>query len=148
MEDKHVIATFHGAELFGVFDGHGGKDVAIYVSDNLPQALLPKFLTKERGESADDTELERTVNGVYRELDRTMCQNGFEAGSCALVSIFDAVKKEIFVINLGDSRALLFTDECQQLLQTLEKSPADEEEKARIENAEHMVKIIKNVVFD
>jgi serine/threonine protein phosphatase PrpC len=97
-------------------------------------------LTKERSES-DDKELERTVNAVYRQLDRTMCENGFEAGSCALVSIFDAVKKEIFVINLGDSRALLFTDECQQLLQTREKSPADQEEKERITNAEHMVKI-------
>ena len=40
MEDAHVAATItlpskKTGALFGVFDGHGGKLVAKYVSDNI-----------------------------------------------------------------------------------------------------------------
>jgi hypothetical protein len=41
MEDKHVVATFHGLELVGVFDGHGGKDVKFEESCNKLTFRLP-----------------------------------------------------------------------------------------------------------
>ena len=138
MEDRHTVATYENLEFFGIFDGHGGEDVADFVSNELAKHLLPVFAAREK-KGSTIAELGQTVRQVYRDLDKSMFEQKFEAGSCALVAIFDRVSLDMFVINLGDSRAFLFTEECRQLLETFEKSPADPDERQRIENSEHVV---------
>ena len=42
MEDAHIglFDILPGVHLFGVFDGHGGPEVARYVESHLPNKLL------------------------------------------------------------------------------------------------------------
>ena len=41
MEDAHlaIFDIIPGVDLFGIFDGHGGPEVAQYVSNYLPNML-------------------------------------------------------------------------------------------------------------
>ncbi len=42
MEDAHIglLDILEGVHLFGVFDGHGGPEVAKFVESHLPNKLL------------------------------------------------------------------------------------------------------------
>ena len=42
MEDAHlsIMNLLPGVHLFGVFDGHGGPEVAKYAADHLPKLLV------------------------------------------------------------------------------------------------------------
>ncbi len=48
MEDAHLLdLDFEpGMHLFGVFDGHGGKEVAMYVAENMVQTFKSSFPKK------------------------------------------------------------------------------------------------------
>lgn len=50
MEDSHITNTNlgNGLSLFGVFDGHGGQEVALYVKKHYCKILsnLPSFKSK------------------------------------------------------------------------------------------------------
>jgi len=50
MEDAHIAKLdFDGVKhLFGVFDGHGGKEVAMWVEDNLTSILMNEKKYKEK----------------------------------------------------------------------------------------------------
>ena len=39
MEDSHIIDINDSSGLFGVFDGHGGKEVALYVERHFAKSL-------------------------------------------------------------------------------------------------------------
>lgn len=45
MEDSHIIHCEDDLIVFGVFDGHGGREVAKYCSENFVTVLksLPSF---------------------------------------------------------------------------------------------------------
>ena len=58
MEDAHIISSIELPSnetglLAGVFDGHGGKDVAIFVKENLERLLvnLPEFHNEKYDEA-------------------------------------------------------------------------------------------------
>lgn len=42
MEDSHIAHTDldNGCSLFGVFDGHGGQEVALFVKERFKQELI------------------------------------------------------------------------------------------------------------
>jgi len=42
MEDSHIAHTDmeNGVSLFGVFDGHGGQEVALWVKENFKKELV------------------------------------------------------------------------------------------------------------
>ena len=41
MEDAHVVESLdHATIMFGVFDGHGGKEVALYLAKHLPSRVI------------------------------------------------------------------------------------------------------------
>jgi serine/threonine protein phosphatase PrpC len=50
-EDSHIadLKLPNGEAIFGVFDGHGGKEVAIYVEKNFVSTLitLPEYKNKD-----------------------------------------------------------------------------------------------------
>ena len=64
MEDAHLsILDFNDdTHLFGVFDGHGGKEVAIYVSEKLPSLLKSSKLMSSG-------KYEEALQKAYIEID-------------------------------------------------------------------------------
>jgi len=96
MEDAHVCISdmaknfgYKAADdevisFYGVFDGHGGKDAAHYVRDNLPRIIV---------EDADfPLELEKVVKRSFVETDSKFAETfshhkGLSSGTTALTAM-------------------------------------------------------------
>ncbi|CAO2183802.1 unnamed protein product, partial [Urochloa humidicola] len=85
-----------------VFDGHGGKDAAHYVRDNLPRVIV---------EDADcPLELEKVVKSSFVQTDsrfaETFCHHkGLSSGTTALTEM--VFGRSLLVANAGNCRAVL-----------------------------------------
>ncbi|KAL5698452.1 protein-serine/threonine phosphatase [Ranunculus cassubicifolius] len=114
MEDTHVCITdlakrfgsdvFDGEAIsfFGVFDGHGGKDAAQFVRDNLPRVIV---------EDAEfPLKLEKVVTRSFVKTDaayakRCSLQSALSSGTTALTAMIFG--RSLLVANAGDCRAVL-----------------------------------------
>jgi len=150
MEDAH-IAKFNidtDTHIFGVFDGHGGHEVAKFVTNHFTEELLKNAAYKsgDYGKALSETflrmdELLRTSEG-RRELAGIQSGNGRGgsdnaeadsfAGCTSVVSLM--VKDKLYVANSGDSRCILATKGDVVAL-TEDHKPDNKEEKDRIEKA-------------
>ena len=145
-EDQHVTLInldgsnheLNNINLFGVFDGHGGKKVSRYLKNNLPNFFLTKFKNNifQKNES-----FTKYTNKVYDLLQTDLKEKHPRAveycGSTACIGIhtFDKNDKDIlWIVNVGDSRAVLCkkNGEAQQL--SVDHKPNLPEEKKRIES--------------
>lgn len=127
MEDAHLTAlqVEGGGALFGVFDGHGGKEVAIFAARHLGRLLVQneRYLQGDYDTAlketflAVDTEL-RTVEGakevfrIQRDLPDSSVVDGNVAREAVAIAgctaVVALVKDSIlYVANAGDSRAVL-----------------------------------------
>jgi serine/threonine protein phosphatase PrpC len=110
MEDTYQIMHFtvgnKKGTFYGVFDGHGGKDVSFQLV-NGKEGLFPYLiaaLKKYGGKNSIQEVLKRT----YLEYDLKLYEKKFKAGSTAAVVLY--YDDKLYTINLGDSRALVFID--------------------------------------
>ncbi len=121
-EDRHVTREDKGWKIAAVFDGHGGWQVAEYVSTDLVPTVLENLGNiKETDEIKIDESIFKSFNFVENNIisaARPSFKLGFgevaKVGSCALV----ALKKSdrLVVANLGDCRAILGTHVPEQKL--------------------------------
>eukprot|EP01017_Pseudomicrothorax_dubius_P048905 TRINITY_DN9000_c0_g1_i3.p1 TRINITY_DN9000_c0_g1~~TRINITY_DN9000_c0_g1_i3.p1 ORF type:complete len:309 (-),score=72.80 TRINITY_DN9000_c0_g1_i3:86-1012(-) len=123
MEDAHIAVCdlASNIHIFGVFDGHGGKEVAVFVERHFIEELLKtedfKFGRYEAAlrrtflrmdELLDTPEGKRETKIIRREEGKD--EFGGDdldsfAGCTAIVVLI--VGRELFVANAGDSRAVL-----------------------------------------
>lgn len=117
--------------FFGVFDGHGGADAANYVRLNLFNNVLnnPNF-TSNPGKAVDE---------AYAETDRRYLedQGASRDDGCTAVTAL-IIGRNLFVANVGDSRAVLCQDG-KALQLTEDHKPNNTGEKERIESLGGMV---------
>lgn len=114
MEDSHIhhLDIVPGVHCFGVFDGHGGKEVALYVQKHFQEVLKKSaaFTARNWGQALEDTffgldELMRAdkkgVNAMIGESEDNYSMAGCTA-TCIIIS-----EDEIVCANAGDSRTVL-----------------------------------------
>jgi len=113
-EDAHVSIinldsknpAINNVNLYGVFDGHGGKEVSKFVKD-----YLPKFFVDKRIEYPIS---KKYVVTVYDHIQKTLHNHSFAyySGSTGLIVINFKYNNEnyINVINNGDSRCVICRD--------------------------------------
>ena len=96
--------------LYGVFDGHGGRDCAAHVAKYLPIRILSKL--KETSCSAAEI-----VYRAFLEVDMEWIQlavidsgNLKDAGSTATLLLWDFQRNIAVLANVGDTRAVLCRD--------------------------------------
>jgi len=145
-EDQHIhVLNLEGSNkemnninFFGVFDGHGGKKVSHYLRNNLPNFFLNKF---DKNIYAKNNSFTKYTNQVYDFLQNNLKEKHPRAveycGSTACIGIQtkDDKDKNIFwVINVGDSRAVLCNKEGKGLQLSVDHKPNLPEEKKRIES--------------
>ena len=127
MEDAHLtdLRVEGGAQVFGVFDGHGGKEVAIFAARHFVSLLTQNSKYREGNYDTAlketflsvDTQL-RTVEGakevfrIQRDLpdsapvDTNIARDAVATAGCtAVVALITA--GTLYVANAGDSRAVL-----------------------------------------
>jgi len=88
-------------DFFGVYDGHGGAQVAEACRER-----LYRIVAEEVGKDGE-FEWERVMEGCFDKMDREVAGDAAvrTVGSTAVVAV--VVKEAIVVANCGDSRAVL-----------------------------------------
>lgn len=116
MEDCYLcldIPMVPNHALLGIFDGHAGKETALFVMENL-LSFLESNLSWTAYIATDDKEayphlLGRALKEVFIELDIAMMNSGgivYRRSGCALV-VCVVTPNHIICANAGDCRAVL-----------------------------------------
>lgn len=109
LEDQSQIESGPFGTFVGVYDGHGGPQVARYVSDHL-FTHFQAISAADRGVVNTETirraflETENGYTALVSEMWNTQ-PNLATVGSCCLVGVIH--QRTLFVANLGDSRIVL-----------------------------------------
>jgi len=86
MEDAHVIdLNFDkkGTALFGVFDGHGGKEVALFAHHHIVRVLRDKVIPPSEERGHDDSALMTTL---FEEMASRGGRGRWGEGSVAVIT--------------------------------------------------------------
>ncbi|KAJ6803115.1 putative protein phosphatase 2C 53 [Iris pallida] len=139
------------AHFFGVYDGHGGAQVADYCRDRIHSALVEELQRARADGSGEQKQWERAFVECFRQVDdevggkarRTAGGGGDDGssvlsdpvapetvGSTAVVAV--VCSSHIIVANCGDSRAVLCRGK-QPVALSVDHKPNREDEYARIE---------------
>jgi len=120
MEDEHLICASlreqcpglskeRNFALFGIFDGHGGKQVAGFIKTYLAVELGNAFAAEEPkdGSALTDKNLKRAVEATFQRLDSRIATEltGCYDGCTASIVLVNA--DTVLCLNLGDSMAYL-----------------------------------------
>lgn len=143
-EDQHeIIINMNGSDpdikklnIFGVFDGHGGKDVAKYLKSHIPQFFIRKHMNYDINRKDKFKKyIEKVYDHVQNSLERKYKNSSYAIGSTALMSIFYKKDNKInyFVINVGDCRAVKCNKDSIAIPLSKDHKPHLNDEKKRIE---------------
>lgn len=88
--------------IFGVFDGHGGKEVAEYAKSNFIQVLLEQDEFKKHN-------YDRALTDAFMKLDENLKSEDFSTDTGSTACVVLITKNKIFCANAGDSRAVLYS---------------------------------------
>ncbi|XP_055543005.1 protein phosphatase 1F-like [Wyeomyia smithii] len=138
MEDRHIcISDFNGmfnkndsepTSFYGVFDGHGGQDAAVYTAAHLCYNIAKslKYPTNITGAIKDAF---KTTDDAFIGKSE---KHELSSGTTAIVCIYRAIEKRLHVGWVGDSQALLVCEGkvCQIVAPHV---PSVESERDRVE---------------
>ena len=123
------------SNFFAIYDGHNGEKISKYLKENFHNILYKN----EKLYSQTDEVLYNTFEKVENNL---MNENNENCGSSALILL--NIDKNIFVANLGDSRAIISIDNCYEVSQlSKEHILSNKSEKDRIESFKGKIKEIE-----
>jgi protein phosphatase 2C family protein 2/3 len=126
-EDCHVISDNGVNFYWGVYDGHGGKDVSAYVSNT----LAPKLLMKKSINGYTNTHILQTHDYVQSTLSDNKNVECMHTGSTSLSMIITGDKLQI--ANVGDCRAVLCDGDGVAQVLRMDHKPEWGPEQKRIE---------------
>jgi serine/threonine protein phosphatase PrpC len=143
MEDTYQIMHFEiqaggtgskkNGTFYGVFDGHGGKDVS-YECVHMTRGIFPFLIEKIKKHGVRN--IPQLIKAAFLEYDKILFKRDLNAGSTAVVVLlFDG---KMFLINLGDSRGMIFTKD-ELIAVSDDHKPQKPRERSRIYKAGHFV---------
>ena len=151
-EDSFILHEIHDAKdrsvlLAGVMDGHGGTSASRIVSDSLPFEFSEKLVVKDRSRSICDALKISwdTICETYQQqcVEEEECiaeydpmegilqadtgsENLTAGTTCSLLAL-DETSSELTLLNCGDSRSLVISEEGKVKFATLDHTPQSEE---------------------
>ncbi|EGR30121.1 protein phosphatase 2c, putative [Ichthyophthirius multifiliis] len=132
MEDAHFFKEINSNEfIFGILDGHNGQQITQYVVENLPQILTEKLI---KNPNKDISEI---LIKVFEEMSQLIYENipeqAQETGTTCTVCVLrnENNQKVLYSANLGDSKAILYTND-QSFQLTIDHRASKDEEIQRI----------------
>lgn len=98
-------------DLFAIYDGHGGKDVALFCEAMIWYDIETKIheLYKKRFDFTENSIKELITGSIKRTNEFTLSEPipYRSQGSTAVIAVLNKADKKLYVANLGDSRAIL-----------------------------------------
>ncbi len=103
MEDAHFLKKIEQGLITGIFDGHGGKDIANY-ANRMFMEKFPEILLKNK----DDVHQAfiQTINEIQEEIFKN--PDWYSQGSTAVICFINKHTHEIYTATLGDSEANIY----------------------------------------
>lgn len=139
MEDAHDvrICEDESVAVFGVFDGHGGKEIADILRDELVGTIfrtLSKQLRQDKRLTPLGTLL-RQIKDCFFQIDAKLPEEtAANCGSTAIITVIIA-NRYIIAANTGDSRAILSLKGGHSKNMSFDHKPSNMGERVRIENS-------------
>ena len=138
MEDFHYIKALlfkkNSCSYFGLFDGHSGKEVGMYLMENLHKILHQKI----KEENINNEILKQIVINSFEQIDKEINLKNFrnETGSTGTILLLykdptSPSNKSFLCANVGDSKAYLITKK-EMILLTKDHKCCDANEVKRI----------------
>ena len=143
-EDQHEVFInlnnsndeYKQVNFFGVFDGHGGKDVSKYLKETLPTYFTTKYIKNNISNQGKFKKyIEKVFNHIQIKLEKRFKNFSYNIGSTALITIFYKNNNKInyYVANTGDCRAVICNNSNIGIQLTKDHKPHLFDEKTRIE---------------
>lgn len=116
--------------LYGIYDGHGGKFVSKFISKNLPQY----FIKKETSYPLTNKYIINSFKNIQNTLkNKHIDEADFAGSTCILVCDYKFQgKRHLDIMNLGDSRCVISKKNIAQVI-TKDHKPNWPDEKKRIQ---------------
>ena len=135
MEDAHITFEVKGdknnAIVFGVFDGHGGKEVALFCKENFQKIL-------EGQESLKKNEYKEALRKTFFEMDELVKKEDYAEMTGTTACVILITNEKIYCANAGDSRAVLCSND-KAIALSDDHKPHNSQEQDRIEKSDHFV---------
>jgi len=146
-EDQHIsvlnldnkIKGLSSINFIGVYDGHGGKLVSKYIKENLP----PYFLSKSRKKyfTKNSNDAKKFFYGIFSQIqNKLQLDHPIAAKRCGTTALNGIIYKNretnskyLWLLNVGDSRAVLLNHKNSTIQLTEDHKPNKKSEKTRIE---------------
>jgi serine/threonine protein phosphatase PrpC len=138
MEDVHrIIPLFdgdHNTSFFGVYDGHGGRGIVDFLETRLEENIAAEL------RETDDAGIGERIRRAYLATDvESKAAQLITSGATAVTCLLRREggqdgKLMLYSTNVGDSRAVLFT-EGKALRLTHDHKAEDKQEQQRVEKA-------------
>ncbi|WPK23118.1 hypothetical protein PUMCH_000343 [Australozyma saopauloensis] len=138
MEDAHDVRISEDESLavFGVFDGHGGKDVAELLRKRLVASVFKELnILVRANKNVELATLTKTIKNCFFAVDSGLPEPAASnCGSTAIVTTIVA-NKYVIVSNTGDSRSILSMKGGLPKNLSFDHKPSNMGERVRIENS-------------
>ena len=129
-EDRSTLALLNGnIQMYAIYDGHGGKCVADYLKTNLASKLAYRLLNVDFN---NQQLVKEVINKAYIDIDRKMYDLHLTSGSTANVVL--RKDNRLYIINIADSRAIIYNSDNQLLLETVDHDGDNLNERTRVES--------------
>jgi serine/threonine protein phosphatase PrpC len=114
MEDAHFYVEKEDFILTGVFDGHGGSEVANFANENFPKLFL-KYLDSDRSNvyyafEAAIYELQQIISSQMLAWEKEHEGSVFSCGSTLAITYVDKINHDVITATLADSEANIYRD--------------------------------------
>ncbi|KAG7192203.1 uncharacterized protein KQ657_001921 [Scheffersomyces spartinae] len=139
MEDAHDVKLREDESIgvFGVFDGHGGKQCSLYLSQHLLRMIFRRLKQGEelQEQTVSLTQRQSIIKDSFFAIDKQLegTPSLVECGSTAIVATYFR-DQYIIVANTGDSRCILSVDG-QAKNMSYDHKPTIMNERIRVENS-------------
>ena len=112
-EDRSFTKSGQGWAMGGIFDGHGGWQVADFASSKFVNLLMPRLLYQS---SSNESAIFKSLLATFEDIENSYIESvrgtyhlGFrdvgKVGACALVAL--RYDDDLYIANCGDCRAVL-----------------------------------------
>lgn len=124
VEDKERGQIPNGLSFFGVFDGHGGSEVAEYSGSNMVRLISESLSSGERNYGI-------LLSSVFLQTDQNILKDLRDVFSGCTATVALVSDTEIYCANAGDSRTVVSVGGVAKPL-SFDHKPSNEGEKSRI----------------
>lgn len=109
MEDKYTINRNSEYELYAVFDGHGGIQASTFCKEYFDDFDLDAI-------DPDIDEMAKTFHEIILGLHGLSKGKVKESGTTASIVLLYKKKKEMIVVNIGDSRVMVIGNDWSKII--------------------------------